>query len=227
MPRRAVLRRSVPPLSGSQRLPLKGAALPCWLTPLLGNVERQAIRLVPQESEAQRFLVKYLGILSDPLTTPRLRYAVVTHIAELIAVALGNAGDRAAKANRSNVAEARLTAIKADILENFSSPELTENAVALRHRVTPRYIRMLFRAEGTTFSKFVLNHRLMHAHRMISDPSFAGMNISAIAFAVGFGDLSYFYRSFRRRFHMTPSEVRAIFAHGAHRVVSEGRSLSE
>jgi AraC-like DNA-binding protein len=180
---------------------------------------------MPQDSEAQRFLVKYLGILSHPLTTPGLRYVVVTHINELIAVALCDAGGGAAKANRLSVPEARLKAIKVDILENLSSPELTETAVALRQRMTSRYIRMLFQAEGTTFSKFVLSHRLMRAHRTLSDPLFAGMKIIDIALAVGFSDLSYFDRAFHRQFHATPSEARAILVRGHHRVVSEERSL--
>jgi AraC-like DNA-binding protein len=38
----------------------------------------------------------------------------------------------------------------------------------------------------------VLGQRLMRAHRMLSDPRFAGLSVSAIAFAAGFGDLSYF-----------------------------------
>jgi AraC-like DNA-binding protein len=220
VPRRTVLRSSVPPLSGT-RSPPEGVAFPRWLTPLLGNVEPMP------DSEAQRFLVKYLAILKNPLTTPTLLHAVVNHIHELSAAALNDAGDARAKANTLGVAMARLKSIKADILENLGSQDLTETSVALRQGLTSRYIRMLFKAEGTTFSKFVLSHRLIHAHRMISDPRFAGINISEIALAVGFSDLSYFDRSFRRRFHMTPSQVRAIFVHGAHRVVSEGRSLSE
>jgi AraC-like DNA-binding protein len=197
------------------------------LTPLVENHEQEAIRRMPQESEAQLFLTKYLGILSHPLTTTGLLYVVLKHIHELTAVAHVYEDKGAAKANRLGVADARLKAIKADILENLSSPELTETTVALRQRVTSRYIRMLLRAEGTTFSEFVLCQRLMHAHRMLSDPLFFSMKISDIALTVGFSDLSYFGRSFRRRFHITPSEVRAIFVHGAHRVVSEGRSLSD
>ena len=223
MPRGTVLRRSVPPLF--QRIPPQGAVLPDWLVPLVGNVE-QAIRLIPRDSEVQQLLEKYLGILSHPLTAAGLRYVVATHIHELIEVALSDGDDRAAKANKWGVTEARLKAIKADILENLSSPELTETVVALRQRLTSRYIRMLFQAEGTTFSKFVLIHRLMDAHRMLSDPLFASMKISDIALAVGFNDLSYFDRTFRRQFYATPSEVRAILFSGHHRVVSEGRSLS-
>ena len=223
MPRRSGL-RSVPGLSGPRRSPPKRAAFPGWLGPLLGNFERPAI--IPRNSEAQRFLESYLGILSHPLTTPGLRYVVLNHIHELIAVALVDADDDAAKANRLGVPESRLEAIKADILENLISPELTETIVALRHRVTPKYIRMLFKAEGITFSKFVLSHRLMRAHRMLSDPLCAGMRITDIALAVGFSDLSYFDRTFRQQFHATPSTVRAIRVRGYYQEVSERRSLS-
>jgi AraC-like DNA-binding protein len=55
----------------------------------------------------------------------------------------------------------------------------------------------------------VLEQRLYRAHRTIADPRRADRMISAIAFAAGFGDLSYFNRTFRRRFGMTPSDVRA------------------
>jgi AraC-like DNA-binding protein len=203
VPRRTVPRSSIPPLSGA-RSPPEGVAFPRWLTPLLGNVEPMP------DSEAQRFLVKYLAILKNPLTTPTLLHAVVNHIHELTAVALNDAGDHAAKANRFDLPEARLKAIKSDILENLSSPELTETAVALRQCVTSRYIRKLFQAKDTTFSKFVLSHRLIRAHRLLSDPLFADMRVVDIALAVGFSDLSHFDRTFRRRFHAAPSEVRAI-----------------
>jgi AraC-like DNA-binding protein len=218
VPRGAVLRRSVPPLSLSQRIPLPGAVLPDWLAPLVGNVE-PAMRLIPRDCEVQQLLEKYLGILSHPLTAPRLRHVVVTHIHDLIAVGLGHSGNGAAKAKSSGVPEARLKAIKADILEDLSSPELTETVVALRQRMTSRYLRVLFQAEGTTFSKFVLSHRLMRAHCMLSDPVFASMKISDIAYAVGFNDLSYFDRTFRRQFHASPSELRAILVMGHHRVI--------
>jgi AraC-like DNA-binding protein len=68
---------------------------------------------------------------------------------------------------------------------------------------------MLFEHEGTTFTEFVRQARLDRAHRMLVDPRMADRSISAIAFDVGFGDLSYFNREFRRRFGQTPSDVRA------------------
>ena len=87
-------------------------------------------------------------------------------------------------------------------------------SVAERHRVTPRYVRKLFEGEGVTFSEFVLAQRLARARRMLTDPRHDAETISAIAFACGFGDLSYFNRVFRRHFAATPTAVREAARHG-------------
>jgi AraC-like DNA-binding protein len=68
---------------------------------------------------------------------------------------------------------------------------------------------MLFESDGTTFSRFLLDQRLAHAHRMLSNPLLAERTISTIAYEAGFGDLSHFNRAFRRRYGETPSDVRA------------------
>lgn len=47
------------------------------------------------------------------------------------------------------------------------------------------------------------------AHRMLRDPLLASRRISTIAFDIGFSDLSYFNRTFRRAFGVTPSHPRA------------------
>jgi AraC-like DNA-binding protein len=71
------------------------------------------------------------------------------------------------------------------------------------------YVRKLFESEGSSFSECVLGERLIRAHRMLTDPRFADRSIASAAFDAGFGDVSYFNRSFRRRFGATPSEIRA------------------
>ena len=104
---------------------------------------------------------------------------------------------------------ARLSAVKADIANRLSNEGLTVADVASRQGVTPRYVQMLFEMEGTTFSQFLLGQRLLRAHRLLNDRPRADRTISAIAFEVGFNDLSYFNRTFRRRFAGSPSDVRA------------------
>jgi AraC-like DNA-binding protein len=49
---------------------------------------------------------------------------------------------------------------------------------------------------------------------MLVDLRFGDRSISAVAYEAGFGDLSYFNRTFRRRYGATPSDVR----HGATRL---------
>lgn len=72
---------------------------------------------------------------------------------------------------------------------------------------------MLFEAESVTFSEYVLEQRLDRAWRALIDRRLSGRAITDIAFASGFGDLSYFNRTFRRRFADTPSGVRAANGH--------------
>jgi len=180
------------------------------LAPLVADVEGSAMRLIPRHNEALLLLKRYVRILrEDPiLVTPELRHVAVSHAHDLIAMALGATRDGAEIARGRGVLAARLRAVKADILEHLGSLELSVTEVARRQRITPRYVHKLFEAEGTTFSEFVLSQRLTRTHRMLVDPRFASLTISTIAFAVGFGDLSYFNRTFRRRFGTTPSELR-------------------
>ena len=43
---------------------------------------------------------------------------------------------------------------------------------------------------------------------MLADPSHDHLPITDIAYAAGFGDLSHFNHSFRRRYGATPREIR-------------------
>jgi AraC-like DNA-binding protein len=62
---------------------------------------------------------------------------------------------------------------------------------------------------GSTAAPFVLARRLELAHDRLRDPRFATRTIAAIAGDVGFGDLSYFNRTYRHHFHTTPTATRS------------------
>jgi AraC-like DNA-binding protein len=103
---------------------------------------------------------------------------------------------------------ARLAVIKAEVMANLRHRDLSADVIGKSQGLTAGYIRKLFATEGTSFMDFVLEQRLTRAHRMLTDPRFVGRAISAIALDAGFSDLSYFNRTFRRRFGETPSDVR-------------------
>jgi len=180
------------------------------LRPLLRDFDTVFARAIPKRAEALRLLSDYIERLySLPLTSPELQQLAVTHVYDLAALALGATRDATEVAKDRGLRAARMGVIKADIRKNLAREALSINDIALRQRVTPRYIQMLFEGEGTTFTEFVLNERLMRAHRMRTDLRFTDRLISTIAFDGGFGGLAYFNNSFRRRFGATPSDVRA------------------
>jgi AraC-like DNA-binding protein len=115
----------------------------------------------------------------------------------------------AESAERPGLGAACLHALKDDVLRNLEHGDVSIDAIAARHRMSPRQVQRLFGREGGTFSEFVLNARLAHAHRLLTDPLHAGEKIATIAFAAGFGDVSYFYRAFRHRYDLLPSDLRA------------------
>lgn len=181
------------------------------IEPLVPDLGKALLSPILQDSPALRLLLSYAGALNEPmsLATPTLRRTVATHMHELAALALGATGDAARTAAAGGGRAARLRAIKADIIANIGDAGLSASTVAARHGITPRYVRMLFEAEDTSFSGFVTSLRLQRAHHLLSDPQHLDLTISAIAFECGFSDLSYFNRTFRRLYGSTPSDVRA------------------
>lgn len=175
-------------------------------------------RRLPREAEALRLLTRYVTLPDDcVLASPDLRHAFATHVYDLVALVLGATRDGTELAQGRGLRAARLTAIKADIANSIGNGEaLSVTEIAARHRLTPRYVQMLFAAEGSTFSEHVIEQRLARAYRMLADATLADRAISAVAFDVGFANLSHFNRVFRRRYGATPSDVRAIARRGHH-----------
>jgi AraC-like DNA-binding protein len=179
------------------------------LAPMVAAVQPQVCVRLPRELEPLGLLRSYvLAVLkTDALENPALRDLVVTHIYDLVAATLVP-GRVHSQARRGGVAAARLQAIKADVLSNLGNERLSEAAIAQRHRLTPRYLRMLFAAEATTYSEYLRSTRLARAHQLLSDRRNCERTIASIAYEAGFGDLSHFNRLFRQRYGAPPSTIR-------------------
>jgi AraC-like DNA-binding protein len=178
---------------------------------MVPGIEDALARPLPPDLGVLRLLARYLDVLEDAhaLEAPELRRAAATHIHDLCALAIGATRDAAEVARGRGVRAARLHAVKADIVQSLSSGPVSASTLAMRHRVTPRYIRKLFEGQGTSLSRFVLNQRLALVHRLLTDPHYRHRTIGSLAFEAGFGDLSTFNRKFRRYYGATPSDVRA------------------
>lgn len=179
------------------------------ITPMVSDLSAILSRRMPQ-TEALRLLAYYATALDDhALTSPLLREAFATHIVDLVALAIDTNSGVAEVARGRGLRAARLKTIKDDILKHSADERLSVTGVAKRHRVTPRYVQLLFESDGGTFSEYVLEQRLARACRMLTEANFSDWTIGAIAFEAGFSNLSYFNRTFRRRYDATPSDMRA------------------
>jgi AraC-like DNA-binding protein len=181
------------------------------LSPLVPALEAAYGRTIPADNRALQLLVGYLDIVDelDAFAAPDVARQAVRHVHDMMALAIGATGDAAEIAKKRGARAARLRAIKEDIAIHLDHPDLSVATIAARHRMKPRWVQRLFESDGTTFTEYVLAQRLARAHRLLTDPLYGKQKISAIALDTGFGDLSYFNRAFRRRYGMTPSELRA------------------
>jgi|SRR5262245_11001987 len=180
------------------------------LSPLVHNIDDAVLRVIPNDTGMLKLLKNYVdAVFDDPaLMAPQMRRVIAAQLCDLVAVTLGATRDAAAVAERRGIRWARLRAIKADIETHLRRSELSIDMVAKRHRISDSYVRKLFAGEGTTFSQYVLGRRLACAHRMLTDVRWADRGVAWVAFDVGFGDLSYFNRTFKRLYGATPSELR-------------------
>jgi AraC-like DNA-binding protein len=186
------------------------------LAPRLAGAQDCFMRRIPRDNAALGLLIDYVNIAQDkqPHANGDLQRLVVSHLYDLAAVAIGATRDATEMAQGRGLRAARLYAIKRDIARNLDQPDLSVAALAGRHGCTPRFIQRLFECEGTSFTDYVLAERLACAHRLLTDPRRNDEKITTIALDVGFSDVSYFNRAFRRRYGDTPSGIR-VFARRA------------
>jgi len=183
---------------------------PARLPPLAQLAPDELMRAIPRGNRGLQVLAHYGALLLRglfPLNSAPLRDLAIGHVHDLIGVMLA---DRSAPPVTATPRRGgRLAAIKADIETRLERRELSIDMIAGLYGVTPRAIQKAFGAEGRTFSDYVMERRLERAWLKLMSAEDDAISISGVAFEVGFGDLSYFNRSFRKRFGRSPSQVRA------------------
>jgi len=185
--------------------------IPRALVPVT-DLDKSLMQLLSRDLDAMKLLTSYLSILENGELdgmAPELRALCATHLRDLVALTVATTCETTGVAAVRDVPAARLRALKADIAANITQRDLSAETLATRHGISPVYIRKLFERDETNLTQFVLTQRLDRAYRMLLDPHIADRSIAVIALDSGFNDLSYFNRSFRRQYGVTPSDVRS------------------
>jgi AraC-like DNA-binding protein len=173
----------------------------------------------PAEPVLNRLVANYITTLAsgDPMGNTPTGSILARNLLELISLALRPS--REVRKGCGDIhASGLLLAITQYLDANFAQPDLAPARVAAHFGITPRYVHRLFEQTGTTFSKYLIEQRLRHAHALLADPSQRHRGILEIAVDSGFASHTHFGQRYRRMFGRAPRETRAqISSAGIHR----------
>ncbi len=97
-----------------------------------------------------------------------------------------------------------------EFLEKHFAEIVRLPAVAgLCHMSESEFSRVFKKEHGHTFCEYLLKFRISKACELLADTS---VHVKTVAFEVGFNDLSYFSRTFRRYTGVTPSQYQHVSA---------------
>lgn len=99
-------------------------------------------------------------------------------------------------------------AILAHVERHLGDRDLTVTGVCRRFAISPRTLHNLFADAEESFAATVRRLRLERCASVLADPS-STATVTAVAGAHGFDDPTSFSRAFRRRFGVSPREMRA------------------
>jgi AraC-like DNA-binding protein len=88
--------------------------------------------------------------------------------------------------------------------QNFREKIRAEEVAKLCGMSSFRFSRSFKEKYGIAFRDYVVRYRLRQAYRMIKEQN---SSVTEAAYAVGFNDISYFSRMFKRHFDVSPSEL--------------------
>jgi AraC family transcriptional regulator len=129
-----------------------------------------------------------------------------------LASARARAAPAASPADRGRAVEAALW------IDAHAHEPLALEDTARRAGLSPfHFLRVFSRVLGLSPHQYLVRARLRHAARFLADP---GRSITDIAYAVGFGDLSNFVRTFHRAAGVSPRAFRRA-ARGERKILQE------
>jgi AraC-like DNA-binding protein len=144
-------------------------------------------------------------LLDHPSAADQAGLKIAAHLLDLAALGLGARGDHAVAAQRGGLRAVRLTALLSILQRRFLEPDFSAQKLAVAAGLSERYVNELLYEAGGSFTTRLNELRLRKAAELLT---MTQRRISDIAFECGFNDLSYFNRSFRRRFGLTPTAAR-------------------
>ncbi|THF76220.1 AraC family transcriptional regulator [Cohnella fermenti] len=134
-------------------------------------------------------------------------------IAAVLAEVIGETIDRR-QAGKEDKSQLIADTIKEIIGRHYADPDLNVQRIADMLKMNPVYLGQTFKAQaGDTVVDCINSTRLSRARQYLEQQD---LTVAEIMEKVGFGNESYFYRLFKRRYSVTPKEYRLKFSIDKH-----------
>ncbi|WP_170305184.1 helix-turn-helix domain-containing protein [Kitasatospora viridis] len=139
----------------------------------------------------------------DGTVADLLGRSVASLVSAVCADKLGEAGGAPDGARR-----ALLHRIRVYARAHLGDPGLTPARLAREHRISLRYLQLLFQEEGVSPALWIRNERLERCREDLADPRTAHLSVAEVAERWGLLGASHFSKLFRQRYGVPPREWR-------------------
>jgi len=163
--------------------------------------------LVDGRNGTGSLLAPVLGNLIDTAgsASPATQAHLATAAIELVAASLAEITALPTDASLRTVS---LVRAQQYIEEHLNDPDLSPEDVAHAVFVSLRSLHSIFRDQGTSVARYVMERRLDRAYRDLVDPRLAHLGVAEVAVRLGFKRASHFTNAFKTRFGVGPREHR-------------------
>jgi AraC-like DNA-binding protein len=162
--------------------------------------------IVPQLSSPDVIFLRDLMICAaNQMEPPSLQFGqrVGEQTLDMMETLLGDS-DGSLMSGRSDILILRA---KTMIARHLGDSRLSLDEIATELRISTNYLAKLFRMEGTTVMRYVLEKRLERAHSLVKKLDQHRMQIQEIAYMCGFESPSHFSRMFKQHFGVSPRDA--------------------
>ena len=204
-PNRTVLRNDK-----GGRTRLMAIILPrAMLAPRLAHPDSATATLLPAQHPHARLLASHYAALELP-PEPEAggAEATIEAIADIMAAAAGGTADVAAGVERAE-RHLYLAMIKRHIAHNLETDLLAAAALCRQFQISRATLYRLFEADGG-LAHYIREQRLNRAFRQLLSPAAQDNRLIDLAVGMRFSSDSTFIRAFRRKFGLTPGELREM-----------------
>jgi len=179
------------------------------LAPRLAHPDSATATLLPSDHPHARLIADHYATLElPPVPETGSVEATIEAIADIVAAAAGGTADIAEGVERAE-RHLYLAMIKRRIADNLETDALAVSELCRHFQISRASLYRLFEADGG-LAHYVREQRLNLAFRQLLSPAAQDKRLIDLAVSMRFSSDSTFIRAFRRKFGLTPGELREL-----------------